>query len=374
MRTQMLPLEAILSIRKLQPEDAVSWSLNSVSLDERVIVPPVWLNEEHIEQVRSAIGSSRISFSYFIEDVRIENLQKLLQHIHRGDHLLILIDQLPKPQQVEILKHIWQADRSERLFVVLKEESDWPFEEGKKSLPWFLRDRIHVYSQDLFFFNDLIQFKAREDDEVTLAAKVEPFIKLQAMLEGLKESWSYYFWCSPHFVFRYLRFLRQSFLSFTSILWYFKMPFEYLYWKGVNKWWWQTVGSARLIYSHKWRLKIPFTYLYWQIKGAQWRIPVAYGRLKQTFLHSYYRFRSRYHEKLELRAVRFRHACSWKWKLLGLEWRSLCHDWKSFYWKWKPIVFYKLKHIGEWLLFPITKCYHFVRYQYRKRILGELNP
>lgn len=354
MRGQMLPFEAILSIRKLQSTGA--FSLPPLSDEESsscILVPPVWLGDEHIQQARVLAGETQLAFSYFLEDIRIENLQKFLRHIHQGDRLLVLIDQLPKPQQIEILKHIWQADVGEHLFVTLKEGQDWPFEEGLKSLPWFLRDRIFKCSQDLFFSNELIQFQENVEKVETFSMEVTPLMKFVAKMEVVREEWSFRFWCSPHWTFQVLRFLRGKILGVFSILWYLKVPFEYVYWRAIPR----LSVLYRFVKSNLWRFKKPFEFVYWQIKSRIWLIPVWY----QKMCSHLWKAKLPYYFVLQ-------HA--WKWKLVYIKIKILY--WQGYSLGCRSRT--QLVYVWSVMLFPMKKCYWFARFQFRKRILGEFNP
>lgn len=315
MRAQVLPLEAILSIRQLQSKDAFAWNSLIVPAQDWLIVPPVWLSEEHIKNVREQMNTGCVGFSYFLEDVCIGNLQKFLAHIQCGDRVLILIDQIPKPHQIEILKQVWQSDTGMHLYVTFKQEQDWPLEEGKKSLPWFLRDRVCDCSTKLFFVTELNQLSLAKKEPVDAVVAPIPIVsKFFARLEELKESWSYMFWCSPHAVFRTMRMSREIFLHTLSVLWFFKVPFEFLYWRSLRLY-----GDFKQVYyrwmlAQAWRLKMPFIFLYWRAYTVKWQVRVWWGRF----------------------------VCKSK--------RLICCA-----------------------LYPVFKCYWFTHYQYRKRVLRDTN-
>lgn len=267
----VLPLEAALSIRKLQTVDVWAPDIEIPTDVSSVVVPPVWLDENHVEAIRKLARPREVFFSYFLEDVRAENLQKFLQHISCGDHLLILVDQLPKPQQMEILKRIWQADPQERLQVTLKDSRDWPFEEGLKSLPWFLRDRVLAFNPELFFLNELIAFEVKADDASVSAPAVGWKTKWTVRTEKLKEDISFQFWCSSHWSFRLLRQIRAAVLFVFSILWYVKVPFEKIYWQLVGRYnvMEQLFWKLRAVYGNLerklWYAKVPFEFTYWRV-------------------------------------------------------------------------------------------------------------
>ncbi len=353
MRVRALPLEAILSIRKLQPVDAFSWSSVVGNTEECVVVPPVWLSEEHVLRIREKLQSSQLGFSYLLEDVHSGHLQKFLQHIQQREKVLILIDQLPRPPQIEVLKKIWQEDTNRSLRVTFKEGQDWPVEEGKKSLPWFLRDRVCEGDSQLFFSNDLIRFNPISDKKEVFVVRVPASVQFLAQIERAKEQLAFQFWCSPHWSFKIMRMLRLVFIRVFFCC--FKMPIEYLYWKWVG------VGA------HFWRLKMPFVFMFWHIKSLEWRIPVMWGRLQQSYWRTYE------NHALFRRMISVFLPRSWKNGFVCFK-AWFYHTTRSLYWQWKPRIWIGSRQLLGWALFPIIKCYWFCRYQYRKRILGELNP
>jgi len=273
MQPYVLPLEAALSIRKLQTVDVWTAQLEVPANTSSIIVPPIWLDEDQVSAIRKSLRPREVVFSYFLEDVRAENLQKFLQHISHGDHLLILIDQLPKPQQIEILKRIWQADLKQHLKVILKDSREWPFEEGLKSLPWFLRDRMLSFNPELFFLNELITFEPKMEEQAVSAPSIGLATQWFVYLERLKEELSFRFWCSPHWTFQILRHLRAVVLFVFSYLWYVKVPLEYGYWfligrfQVLEQFFWKLRALYGGIKRRIWYIKVPFEFIFWQVRN-----------------------------------------------------------------------------------------------------------
>lgn len=381
MRADVLPLEATLSIRQLLPEDVFASNVIQNAESPYIIVPPVWLNPEHARRLRERLAPQSLIFSFFLEAVNLSALPQLLAHLQAGDGVLILIDQIPKPQQVDILKRIWQADTQGQLKVTFKNSRDWPYEEGVKSLPWFLRDRVQECQHELFFQNELIQFEEKDDAYELPVVKVSLVTQGLVHLERWKEELSFRFWCSPHWVFSCMRVVAGWMAVVSSSLWRLKVPFEYVYWKLMGRYWivkevfrrvywllyqmyWWLYAAAGWVKSQIWKLKVPFEFIYWQTRNVIWFLRAHVWKLKAPY---YFMREQIWKLKMPIYVVK---SHVWKLKVPFYIVNSHLWKWELIYWKVRrPLVAF-----GLWISYPIRKIYWFGHYQYRKRILGEVQP